>query len=294
MTDSSKYPKGVGFEQTQEAARYIRERLKVKDKSPVATVGVVLGSGLGAFAQEVAQNSKSISIPYHEIPNFPTSSVEGHKGSLLFGSIQQKPVLIMQGRVHRYEGYSAQQVVFGMRVLQALGVKGVILTNASGAIGDHLEVGDLMMISDHINMTGDNPLLGPNDLRLGPRFFDMSEAYSKNLRQCAQRAAAEENFALKEGIYVGVLGPSYETPAEIRMFKAMGADAVGMSTVFETIAARHGAMEVLGIACLTNKAAGLSSNTLNHEEVTTTAAQVSRRFSSLLLRLVPSLAIQYE
>jgi purine-nucleoside phosphorylase len=294
VPDSMKQPKGIGFEQTKEAANFIRSRLKIKEGDPVASVAVVLGSGLGAFAQEVAQKSKSTSIPYHDIPNFPTSSVEGHNSSMLFGAIDGKPLLVMQGRVHRYEGYSSAQVVFGIRVLQALGVRSVVLTNASGAIGDHLNVGDLMLITDHINLTGDNPLLGPNDVRVGPRFFDMSEAYSKDLRQLAYKVAGEQNTSLKEGIYVGDLGPSYETPAEIRAFKSLGADAVGMSTVFETIAARHGAMDVLGIACMTNKAAGLSSNALSHDEVTTTAAQVSRRFSSLLLGLVPELARKYE
>lgn len=286
--------KTTSFEQISIAADFVRNRLKIKDRAQVAKVAVILGSGLGAFAQEVMEKSKSQLIPYHEIPYFPTSSIEGHNSCLVYGFIGEIPVLLMQGRVHRYEGYSANKVAFPVCVLQALGVKSVILTNAAGAIGDHLGVGDLMLIKDHINVTGDNPLLGPNDLRMGPRFFDMSEAYSKSLRELAHKVALSQKAPLKEGIYIGVLGPCYETPAEIRMFKTMGADAVGMSTVLETIAARHGGMEVLGISCLTNKAAGLASGSLNHQEVTEIATKVSKRFSNLLFGIIPEIAHRYE
>ncbi len=294
MTEQVLLGKTIGFEQISIAADFIRNRLKIKDNASVASVAAVLGSGLGAFAQEVMEKSKSTVISYREIPHFPTSSIEGHGSRLVYGFIGETPVLLMEGRVHCYEGYSAGKVVFPIRVLQALGVKSVVLTNAAGAIGDHLEVGDLMLIQDHINLTGDNPLLGPNDLRVGPRFFDMTEAYSKSLRELAKKVGISQKLPLKEGVYIGVLGPCYETPAEIRMFKTMGADAVGMSTVFETISARHGSMEVLGISCLTNKAAGLSATFLNHEEVTEIATKVSKRFSNLLFGLIPEIANRHE
>jgi purine-nucleoside phosphorylase len=286
--------KTIGFEEVSTAADFIRNRLKIKENAKAASVAVVLGSGLGTFAQEVIEKSKTQVIPYHDIPYFPTSSIEGHSSCLVYGFIDETPVLLMQGRVHRYEGYAAQKVVFPICVLQSLGIKSVVLTNAAGAIGDHLDVGDLMLIQDHINMTGDNPLLGPNDFRMGPRFFDMSEAYSKSLRDLAHKVAINQNAPLKEGVYIGVLGPCYETPAEIGMFKSMGADAVGMSTVFETISARHGNIDVLGISCLTNKAAGLSVGALNHQEVTEIATKVSKRFSNLLFGIIPEIAHRYE
>ena len=279
--------RGVHFDEVKEAARYIRDRLKIKDETPPALTAVVLGSGLGGFAQVIAEKNKSIQISYNDIPHFPVSSIEGHQSNLIYGFIDKTPVLLMQGRVHRYEGYSPAQVIFPVRVLQTLGIKNLILTNAAGAIGDHLNVGDLMLITDHINLTGDNPLVGSNDLRFGPRFFDMSEAYAKSLRQLARHVSDTNKLNLKEGVYAGVLGPCYETPAEIRMFKTIGADAVGMSTVFETIAARHGGIQVLGISCMTNKASGLSDTPLSHEEVSVSAALASDRFSLLLSRLIP-------
>ena len=268
------------FEQISEAANFIKSR---------ASVAIVLGSGLGALADELAKSPQSVSIAYEDIPHFSTSSTVGHAWRLVWATIDDKPVLLMQGRVHRYEGYTASQVVFPIRVLHALGVRNLVLTNAAGAIGDHIDAGDLMLISDHLNLTGDNPMVGPNDLRLGHRFFDMGEAYSSRLRLLAKNIAAKERHILKQGVYAGVLGPSYETPAEIRMLKTFGADAVGMSTVFETIAARHLGMQVLGISCATNKAAGISKTPLNHNEVTAAASQASHRFISLLMRILPAM-----
>lgn len=247
---------------------------------PSAQIAVVLGSGLGSFA-DLLKNPKV--LPYSKIPNFPTTTVEGHLGQLVHGLIENTPVLLMQGRVHRYEGYTAQQVIFPIRMLKSLGATTLILTNAAGDIGGKFEVADLMLISDHLNLTGDNPLVGPNDPKLGVRFPDMIDAYSKRLRDLAK--SIQPN--LREGVYAGMLGPCYETPAEVRMLKTLGADAVGMSTVFETIAARHLNMEVLGISCICNKAAGLSGTKLTHEEVTKAAGQASQKFSDLLTRLIP-------
>ncbi|MES2504718.1 MAG: purine-nucleoside phosphorylase [Myxococcota bacterium] len=247
---------------------------------PPAKIAVILGSGLGGFADYLTNTT---SLAYSEIPDFPVSTVEGHSGRFVHGFIGETPVLLMQGRVHRYEGYTASQVAFPVRFLKDLGVQKLILTNASGGINQDFGVGNLMLISDHINLTGDNPLIGPNNSQLGTRFPDMSQAYSLRLRQLAKSISPN----LQEGVYAGVLGPCYETPAEINMLKVLGADAVGMSTVFETIAARHMNMEVLGISCICNMAAGLSPTKLTHEEVTLAGQNASKEFGDLLLKLIP-------
>jgi purine-nucleoside phosphorylase len=278
----------LGHAHVHAAAAHLRERFHRLD-GDVASVGVILGSGLGRVADVVLEKQGS-AVEYGDVPHFPVSSVEGHKGRMVFGSVEGKPVLLMQGRVHRYEGYPASSVVFPLRVLHALGVKRLIVTNAAGGLGDGMKAGDLMLIEDHLNLTGDNPLLGANDARFGARFPDMSDAYTARLRTIALDVAQKHNITLQRGVYAGLLGPSYETPAEIRMLRTLGASAVGMSTVHEVIAASHLGVEVLGISCITNLAAGLSQHKLSHEEVKETATLVERAFSSLILDLVPRLA----
>ena len=252
-------------------------------------LGIVLGSGLGAAAEAVLN---PVIIPYEDIPNFPKSTVEGHSGRLIAGTLGGSPVIVMQGRVHFYEGYSARDVTFPMRVMGALGVRAVILTNAAGGISEKYRIGQLVLIADHINMMGWNPLVGPNEPRFafnksscGLRFFDMSEAYSKRLRELAIRATELEGEKLDEGVYLAVSGPSFETPAEIRAYRALGATLVGMSTVPETIVARHMGIEVLGISCVTNLASGLSATPLSHAEVFEAGRQVERKLADLLERL---------
>ncbi len=273
------------FDQVNEAAQYLREKLG--ELRPA--VGVVLGSGLGAVANTVKE---TIVVPYRDIPNFPQSTVEGHSGRVVAGRIGSTPVIILQGRVHFYEGYSPEQVTFPMRVLGMLGVQAVVLTNAAGGIDERYQMGQLIVLADHINFMGWNPLVGPNEgrfatrKRTGLRFFDMTEAYSKRLRQLAQQAASDEGLSLDEGVYLAVTGPSFETPAEIRAFRALGATLVGMSTVPETIVARHMGIEVLGISCVTNMAAGLNAKPLSHEEVFETGRLVERRLTGVLERLV--------
>ena len=262
------------FERAEEAAASIRSRVEV---TPL--VAVVLGSGLGSFADSVEQ---SVAIPYHEIPHFPRPTVEGHSGRLLVGSVAGTPVAVMQGRVHAYEGYSPEEVTFPIRVLGRLGITTLIVTNAAGGIRLDLKQGQLVLISDHINFSGRNPVSGPNDARLGPRFFDMTDAYSKRLRTLAH-AAAE----LEEGVYLSLSGPSFETPAEIRAFREWGADMVGMSTVQEVIVARHMGIEVLGISCVTNMAAGILDQPIHHQEVMETGARVQAQLTSLLVALLP-------
>jgi len=273
------------FEDVSEAAHFLRA--KMRGMQP--RLGIVLGSGLGAAAEAVHD---SIIVPYNSIPHFPTSTVEGHSGRLMAGSLGGAPVVVMQGRVHFYEGYSFKDITFPMRVMGALGVRAVILTNAAGGIADGYKIGQLVLIADHINMMGWNPLVGPNEPRFafdrpnsGLRFFDMSEAYSKRLRQVAIQVAALEGQTMEEGIYLAVTGPSFETPAEIRAYRAMGATLVGMSTVPETIVARHMGIEVLGISCVTNLASGLSSTPLSHAEVFEAGKQVERKLAELLDRL---------
>jgi purine-nucleoside phosphorylase len=281
------------YDQVAEAAAFLRSKLG----SLEPRVGIVLGSGLGAAAEAVAD---PVIVPYGEIPHFPQSTVEGHSGRMVAGTLASAPVVFMQGRVHFYEGYSPLQVTFPMRVLGALGIKAVILTNAAGGIQSDLHIGQLVALADHINMMGWNPLNGPNEPRFafrpgaGLRFFDMTEAYSKALRALAKAAAVEEGFALEEGVYLATPGPSFETPAEIRAFRALGATLVGMSTVPETIVARHMGIEVLGISCVTNLAAGLGATPLSHEEVYETGRQVENRLAAFLRRLVPRIAAKVQ
>jgi purine-nucleoside phosphorylase len=276
------------YDQVSEAASFLHSKLGLLRPR----IGIVLGSGLGAVADVVAE---SIAVPYAQIPHFPQSTVEGHSGRIVAGLLGGIPVVVMQGRVHYYEGYSPQQVTFPMRVLGALGLQAVILTNAAGGIQEGYRVGQLVALRDHINFMGWNPLIGPNEPRFavrpgaGLRFFDMTEAYSKPLRALAQKAAKEEKFELDEGVYLAVSGPSYETPAEIRAFRALGATLVGMSTVPETIVAHHMGIEVLGISCVTNLAAGLGAKPLDHAEVAEIGRQVEHRFARLLQRLMPKI-----
>ncbi len=267
---------------TREAAKLIQSRSSAKPE-----IGVVLGSGLGAFADELAD---SVAIPYAEIPGWPGSTAIGHAGKLILGKLcGSLDVAVMAGRAHLYEGYTVAQVVYGVRVLRALGVRSMVFTNAAGGINLALERGGLVLISDHINLQGANPLVGPNDDSLGPRFPDMSEAYSREYRECAKRVAAELGIPVSEGVYEAMLGPSYETPAEIRFLRTIGADVVGMSTVAEVIAANHMGMKCLGISCVTNMAAGILPQKINHEEVLETGAMVLGTLVRFLKELLPRL-----
>lgn len=265
------------------AANYIQKNLNAK-----ATIAVVLGSGLSKIADNILNSDNGQKISYKDIPGFPISTVDGHKGELIYGHIGQAPVIALSGRLHKYEGYQSTDVVFPLRTLKFLGINTVILTNMSGCMADGFEPGQLMALTDHINFTGDNPLIGPNISELGDRFVDMSESYDKGLTEMAIKIAQENQITIHKGVYAGVLGPTYETPAEIRMFKALGCSAVGMSTVFETIAARHMGMKVLGIACLSNYAAGLSLKKINHEEVFTMGARMSGNLFTILRQVIKS------
>jgi purine-nucleoside phosphorylase len=266
------------FDRATAAADFLLVRTALRPR-----IGIVLGSGLGAFASEL-QDATAIS--FADIPHFPQSTVPGHSGRLVLGTIANVPVAVMQGRVHAYEGYSSDEVTFPIRVLGRMGVAQVVLTNAAGGINPAFKQGQLVLLSDHINLTGRNPIAGANDDRFGPRFFDMSEAYSARLRTVAHDAARAMDFRLDEGVYLSVLGPSFETPAEIRAFATMGADLVGMSTVQETIAARHMGIEVLGISCVTNMASGIQKEPLSHEEVMETGRAVEALLAELLTRVV--------
>jgi purine-nucleoside phosphorylase len=250
----------------------------------VPDIGVVLGSGLGAFAERL---EGARSLPFSELPHFPRSSVAGHDGKLVAGRLAGVRAVVMAGRVHGYEGYTAQEVAFPIRVLCALGVRAIVVTNASGCVNSSWSAGDLMRITDHINLTGRNPLLGLNDERLGPRFPDMGRAYDPRLGLALSEVAATLKIPLRAGVYAGVLGPCYETPAEIRMLRTLGADAVGMSTVFEVIAAAHAGVPLAGISCLTNMAAGILDRPLTHAEVTATASAGREQFISLLEAFLP-------
>jgi purine-nucleoside phosphorylase len=265
------------FEKAEEAASAIRERIAVTPR-----VAIVLGSGLGSFAEQIEHPA---TIPYTGIPHFPRPTVEGHSGRLVAGTVAGVPVAVMQGRVHAYEGYTPEEVTFPMRVLGRLGITTLVVTNAAGGIRLDLKQGQLVLLSDHINFTGRNPLSGPNDGRLGPRFLDMTDPYSKRLRLLAHSVAE-----LSEGVYLSLSGPSYETPAEIRAFRTLGADLVGMSTVQEVLVARHMGIEVLGISCVTNMAAGVLDQPLSHQEVMETGARVQAQLTALLVALLPALA----
>jgi len=264
--------------------------IRKRDERP-PQVALVLGSGLGAFAERFDAGR---AIDYAEIPDFPTSGVPGHRGRLVLGERNGVRCAAMQGRIHCYEGYSAATVAFPMRVLIALGARVVIVTNAAGGLEPRWPPGTLMLIRDHLNMIPDHPLRGPNDDRLGTRFPDMTHAYSPELRVLAKDAAAEMNIALEEGVYAAMSGPTYETPAEVKMLRLLGADAVGMSTVPEVIVARHMGARVIGISCITNHAAGITGQVLTHEEVTETARRVRATFEALLDTILASLAAQGE
>jgi purine-nucleoside phosphorylase len=270
------------YERAQEAARLIRSRTDVD-----VTVAVVLGSGLGAFANDLTEATE---IPYDEIPGFARSTVEGHAGRLVVGKSGEVIVAAMQGRFHFYEGYSLQEVTFPMRVLKLLGVRTVVLTNAAGALNVEFTPGSLMVISDHLNLLGDNPLRGPNDERFGPRFPDLTSVYARRLQDVVIEEARTLGLKLPRGIYGALAGPSYETPAEIRMLRTLGADVVGMSTVPEAIVARHMAMEVVGISCITNLAAGVSDEPIDHSQVMAIGERVRGDFTTLLRRVVGRLA----
>jgi len=269
------------YARAEQAARTIRSRTELKPQ-----LALILGSGLGGFADEFVE---AVAIPYGEIPGFATSTAEGHAGRLVIGKVGTVPVVAMQGRVHFYEGYSLEEVTFPIRVFKLLGVKRLVLTNAAGGIDIELNQGALMVISDHLNLMGVNPLRGPNDETFGPRFPDLSEAYSRKLQEQAVDEAHKLGVDLRRGIYAALAGPSYETPAEIHMLRGLGADAVGMSTVPETIVARHMGIDVLGISCITNMAAGISDEPINHAEVMETGRRVRETFTKLLRGIISRL-----
>jgi len=270
------------FARAEQAAQFILTKTKLRPQ-----VAVVLGSGLGAFADDLAEATR---VPYQEIPFFPRSTAVGHAGVLAIGNCAGVPVAAMQGRVHMYEGYSAQEVAFPIRVLGRMGIKAAILTNAAGGINLEYKQGCLVLLSDHINLQGRNPLVGPNDERFGLRFPDMTRAHHKPYRQAAMEEARRLGITCFEGVYAALLGPNYETPAEIRFLRTIGADVVGMSTVAEVIAARQMGIKVLAISCVTNMAAGILDKPINHEEVLETGERVKGQFIALLRGLIPRMA----
>lgn len=270
------------FTQAEFAAKHISSKSPIKP-----TVAIVLGSGLGGFADEMTE---AVRIPYNDIPHFARSTAVGHAGQLVMGNISECPVVVMQGRVHLYEGYPVRSVVFPMRVFSRMGVRAAILTNAAGGINPDYGQGRLVAISDHINLQGQNPLVGPEDPNLGLRFIDMSEAYSRDYRRMAIDAGKRLGIPVGEGVYAAMLGPSYETPAEIRFLRTVGADLVGMSTVPEVIVARQMGMKVLAISCVTNMAAGTTDAQINHEEVLEIGKKISGQFKALLREVVPLIA----
>jgi len=267
------------FTLADNAAKLILSRTPFRPK-----IGLVLGSGLGAFADSLTDASR---VPYTEIPSFPQSTAIGHAGQLVIGNAGNVAVAAMQGRVHQYEGYSAQQVTFPIRVFGRMGIKSVILTNAAGGINLGFSQGALVLIRDHINLQGTNPLVGPNDDRFGVRFPDMTHAYSRAYREIAREESAKLSIMLHEGVYAALLGPSYETPAEIEHLRRIGADLVGMSTAAEVIAARHMGMDVLAMSCVTNMAAGIVDQPLSHAEVMETGERVKSTFEALLRAVLP-------
>jgi purine-nucleoside phosphorylase len=281
---------GREFLRASAAAKYILARTKLRPH-----IGIVLGSGLGDFADELTGAAR---VPYPRIPGFPRSTAIGHAGQLVIGKLPAReaeiPVAAMQGRVHLYEGYPLSEVIFPMRVFARMGIRAVILTNAAGGINRNFGQGALVVLSDHINLQGSNPLIGPNDERFGPRFPDMTHAYNRNFRKFALDEGGELGMVIHEGVYAALTGPSYETPAEIRYLATIGADLVGMSTVPEVIAARHMGLQVLGISCVTNMAAGILDQALNHEEVLATGARVKDQFIALLRAVIPRIAVEIE
>lgn len=263
------------------AAKYILSKTEVK-----VEIGLVLGSGLGVLADEIEE---ATIIPYEEIPHFPRSTVEGHKGQLVIGDLNGKKVIAMQGRFHYYEGYPLQEVTFPIRVMKELGVEHLIVTNAAGGLNESFQAGDLMVITDHINLFGHNPLIGENVAEWGERFPDMSNAYHKELIHLVKNSAKQLNIPIKEGVYVGVTGPSYETPSEVKMLRHIGGDAVGMSTVPEVIVANHARMKVIGISCISNMAAGILDEPLSHDDVIKQTEKVKKDFVTLVKHVVISI-----
>ncbi|WP_163526288.1 purine-nucleoside phosphorylase [Halobacillus ihumii] len=268
-------------QQSLEAAAFIQKKVEVEP-----TVGLILGSGLGVLADEIENPTM---IPYKEIPHFPESTVSGHKGQLVIGQLEGRQVIAMQGRFHYYEGYDMKQVTFPVRVMKELGVETLFVTNAAGGVNESFEAGNLMVITDHINNMGDNPLMGINDEELGPRFPDMSEAYDRALIHHAEQSAERLNLNIQKGVYVGNTGPAYETAAEVRMIRTLGGDAVGMSTVPEIIVANHMGIRVLGISCISNMAAGILDQPLTHDEVIETTAKVREDFLGFVKDLLKTL-----
>lgn len=268
----------IHVNQIKDAAKFIEERISSKPK-----VGLILGSGLGVLADEI---QTPVKINYENIPGFPISTVEGHAGQLVIGELEGITVLAMQGRFHYYEGYGLNEVTFPVRVMHAIGIETVIVTNAAGGVNKSFTPGNLMLITDHINNAGANPLIGPNDDQIGVRFPDMSTAYTPSYQEIVREAAKDLDIHLQEGVYVWNSGPSYETPAEVRMLEKLGGDAVGMSTVPEVIVARHAGMNVLGISCITNMAAGILNQPLSHEEVIETTEQAKEDFLNLVKNIV--------
>lgn len=264
----------------EKATRFLKEKGIEKPE-----IGLILGSGLGELANE-AENA--IAVPYEDIPEFPVSTVEGHAGQLVYGDLGGKKVLAMQGRFHYYEGYSMKEVTFPVRVMKALGVESLVVTNAAGGVNENFTPGDLMIITDHINMIGLNPLHGPNDNDLGPRFTDMSNAYDKEYQRMIEDVAKKQDISIQKGVYMGLSGPTYETPAEVRMVRTLGGDAVGMSTVPEVIIANHAGLRVAGISCITNYAAGMQES-LNHDEVVEVTTRVRETFKSLVKSVISNL-----
>lgn len=269
------------YTEIKEASDYIQNKIKAKPET-----AIILGSGLGIY---VDQMEDKIAIPYSEIPHFAKTTVVGHKGQFVYGKVKGKEIAVFQGRFHAYEGHPLSRVVLPVRILAHMGIKNLILTNASGGINENYKPGDLVYITDHINMTGKNPLLGENLEELGARFPDMSETYNKNFINLIRECAEGQNLELLGGVYAGVLGPSYETPAEIKMLKTLGADLVGMSTVPEAIAASHAGLNLAGISCITNYAAGISEEKLRHEDVEKVAKQAMVKFSNLLTAIVENI-----
>lgn len=279
--------KADAYTQVQETVQFISKKIQKKfgDKSFKPQIGFVMGSGLGAFADQV-ENSDS--LPFSEIPHFPSASVQGHAGRLVWGTMNKgkTPVIVFQGRLHYYEGHSFESVVLPIRVLAALGVSTVILTNAAGGLNPSFREGDIMIVTDHINMMGHNPLRGPNLKEFGPRFPDMTYAYDKELNDSLKQAAKTLSIPVREGIYIAVNGPCYETPAEVRMLRQLGADAVGMSTVPEVIVARHAGLRVATISCISNLAAGMTPHKLNHEDVVSIANKTVSKIFQIMTETV--------
>ncbi|GIN85598.1 purine nucleoside phosphorylase [Heyndrickxia sporothermodurans] len=273
----------MDFNKIEHTAAFLKDQYVTSPK-----IGLILGSGLGVLANEI---ENPVKIKYEDIPNFPVSTVEGHEGQLVFGKLSGKEVVAMQGRFHYYEGYPFDQVTYPVRVMKELGVEVLVVTNAAGGVNKDYEPGDLMIIADHINNMGSNPLIGPNDAKFGPRFPDMSEAYDKKLRLIAKDVASSLNIRIQEGVYVGNTGPTYETPAEVRMIRTMGGDAVGMSTVPEVIVARHSGLKVLGISCISNMASGILDQPLTHDEVIETTEKVRTDFLEFVKEIVNQIKV---